>query len=62
MWRVIERINCNKIKCKKNDISFRNTHCHVDGSDYIVFKKGDGELIKKGGTIYSPKYRKYGVY
>ena len=29
----------------KKDISFKNTHCHVCGSDNITFQKGDGELI-----------------
>ena len=29
----------------KKDISFRNTHCHICGSDNITFQKGEGELI-----------------
>ena len=29
----------------KKDISFRNTHCHVCGSDNITFQKGEGGLI-----------------
>ena len=35
----------------KKDISFRNTHCHVCGSDYVSFQKGDGELINGDDTI-----------
>lgn len=35
----------------KKDISFTNTHCHVCGSDYISFQKGDGELIIGDDTI-----------
>lgn len=35
----------------KKDISFSNTHCHVCGSDYISFQKGDGELIYGDDTI-----------
>ena len=36
---------------KKKDISFRNTHCHVCGSDNITFQKGEGELIIGDDTI-----------
>ena len=35
----------------KKDISFRNTHCHVCGSDYVSFQKGAGELINGDDTI-----------
>lgn len=35
----------------KKDISFRDAHCHVCGSDYISFQKGDGELINGDDTI-----------
>lgn len=35
----------------KKDISFRNTHCHVCESDYISFKKGEGELINGNDII-----------
>lgn len=35
----------------KKDISFRNTHCHVCGSDYVSFQKGDGELINSDDTV-----------
>ena len=35
----------------KKDISFRNTHCHVCGSDNITFQKGEGELIIDDDTI-----------
>ena len=35
----------------KKDISFRNTHCHVCGSDYISFKKGEGEVINGNDII-----------
>lgn len=35
----------------KKDVSFRNTHCHVCGSDNITFQKGDGELINGDDTI-----------
>lgn len=35
----------------KKDISFRNDHCHVCGSDYISFQKGAGELINGNDII-----------
>lgn len=35
----------------KKDISFRNTHCHVCGSDNVTFQKGEGELIICDDTI-----------
>lgn len=35
----------------KKDISFRNTHCHVCGSNNITFQKGEGKLIIGDDTI-----------
>ena len=35
----------------KKDISFRNAHCHVCGSDNVTFQKGEGELIIGDDTI-----------
>ena len=35
----------------KKDISFKNTHCHVCGSDNGTFQKGEGELIISDDTI-----------
>ena len=35
----------------KKDISLKNTHCHVCGSDNVTFQKGEGELIISDDTI-----------
>ena len=35
----------------KKDITFKNTHCHVCGSDNVTFQKGEGELIIGDDTI-----------
>jgi len=35
----------------KKDITFKNTHCHVCGSDNVSFQKGEGELIIGDDTI-----------
>ena len=35
----------------KKDISFRNTHCHICGSNNITLQKGEGEIIIGDDTI-----------
>lgn len=35
----------------KKNISFRNTHCHVCGSDYVSFQKGDGKIMNDDDII-----------
>jgi len=48
---TIDGFEIVKNALSKKDISFSNTYCHVCGSDYISFQKGDGELINGEDTI-----------
>lgn len=48
---VTDDFEIAKEAISKKDISFINTRCHVCGSNYVSFQKGDGELINGDDTI-----------